>query len=242
MKTKNLIFLMLALTTFIITAVGFAAVNNKVSNNKVSLNDTLISGQALFRMNCAGCHGLNREGNPPTFPSLINIKQKMSKEQIRTQIKNGKGLMPPHTNLSDKEINAIIAYLFNEPAEEVAIKRVTPTELGRNLVAGNCIRCHRLSVNDPIPPNVEKMWMMAPAPFAGVTKRFSKKTFYNILQMGPGYMPSFGFLTVTNKDAIWAYLKTLEGKGEPKGKTMMQMCPMINGMKNMNMNYQKKKE
>lgn len=231
MKTKNLIFSMLALTAFIIMAVSVKAINNKISDIDITIKDTVVTGQELFRMNCAGCHGLNREGNPPTFPSLVNIKQKLSNEQIRKQIKNGKGLMSPLTNLSDNEINAIIAYLFNEPEQQVAINKFTPTELGRNLVTSNCISCHRLSVNDPLPPNAKAMCsMMEPAPFAGATKRFTKDEFYKILQTGPCYMPSFDFLTASDKDAVWAYLKTLEGKGEPERKTMGQMCPMMKGM------------
>jgi cytochrome c553 len=239
MKTKNLIFSVLVLIFFVITVVSFTGINykisdNEISDNKIVLNDTTISGQGLFRMNCAGCHGLNREGKPPTFPSLVNIQQKLSKEQVRAQIKSGKGLMPPHTNLSDKEISAITAYLFNEPEQQVAIREFTPTELGRNLVTSNCISCHRLSVNDPLPPNAKTMCrMMVPAPFAGVTKRFTKDEFYSILQTGPCYMPSFDFLTASDKDAVWAYLKTLEGKGEPEGKTMGQMCPKMKRMKRM---------
>ncbi len=244
MRIKNWILIPL-LIAFGIVDCSSIPNNNKITEGEAISKDTLVTGQELFRLNCGGCHGLNREGKPPTFPSLVNIQKKMSKEQIRTQIKNGKGLMPPHPNFSDDEINAIISYLYNEPEQKVKIASAdfSPIELGKDIVMSNCVSCHRLSINDPIPAGAKTMCsMMAPAPFAGVAKRFTKDEFYNILQTGPCYMPSFDFLTTSDKDAIWAYLKTLEGKGEPEGKTMGQMCPMMKGMgnmKGMNMNTDK---
>ena len=194
----------------------------------IAVKDTLVTGQELFRINCAGCHGINKEGKLPTFPPLVNIQQRLSKEQIHYQIKNGKGLMPSLGHLSDAKINAITAYLFNEPQQQITIKNFTPVELGRNLVTSNCISCHRLTVNDPVPANAKAMCsMMKPAPFSETTKRFTKVEFQNILLMGSCYMPSFDFLTAADKDAVWAYLKTLEGKNELQVKKKSKMCSMM---------------
>lgn len=66
---------------------------------------------------------------------------------------------------------------------------------------------------------------MNPAPIAGVTKRFSLEEFDQILNRGPGMMPSFSYLSRTNRDALWAYFETLEGKGEPEGPTMLERHP-----------------
>jgi mono/diheme cytochrome c family protein len=228
MKTQKLFFLIVALTAFFILGVSSTTINNKVSDTDITVKDTVITGQELYRMNCAGCHGIKKEGKLPTFPSLVTVKQTLSKEQIRNQIKYGKGLMPPLAHLSDTKINAITAYLFNEPQQQIAIKKMTPVELGRNLVTSNCISCHRLSVSDPLPVNAKTMCsMMKPAPFSITTRRFTEIEFYNILQMGSCYMPSFDFLTSADIDAVWAYLKTIEGNAEPQVKKKSKMCSKI---------------
>ena len=36
------------------------------------------SGSALYRDNCAGCHGENRAGHPPEFPTLVGIGDRLT--------------------------------------------------------------------------------------------------------------------------------------------------------------------
>lgn len=75
----------------------FAIPDNKTDN-------IALSGKDLFRLNCSGCHGLNMQGNLPTYPSLVNINQKLSRTDVTNQIKNGKNLMPPLDHLSQPQI------------------------------------------------------------------------------------------------------------------------------------------
>jgi len=80
-------------TVFIFVVVGLIVANTTRNNNLDTANymrlDAALTGQQLFRFNCAGCHGINKEGILPTFPSLIS--HRLTKEEIRGQIKNGKG-------------------------------------------------------------------------------------------------------------------------------------------------------
>ncbi len=186
-----------------------------------------INARELYRLNCAGCHGMDRQGNPPIFPSLVNIKDKKSKVEIVTQIKNGKGAMPPLAHLSDAEITAIIGYLYNEEADEtlVADLDLDPIQKGEMLYKSNCTGCHRSITTDPRPQNANTQMcgMMEPATLSGVPNWYSKDGFARVLDKGPCYMPSFGFMDRDDKEAIYDYLATLQDPGTPRqpGRGMM---------------------
>jgi quinoprotein glucose dehydrogenase len=49
---------------------------------------------AVYMGNCASCHGADRKGNPPEFPSLIDIGSRLPTVDIYTQILGGGGRMP----------------------------------------------------------------------------------------------------------------------------------------------------
>jgi mono/diheme cytochrome c family protein len=172
--------------------------------------DTAFTGQELFRRSCAGCHRIDREGKPPTYPSLVYIKDKMSKDEIFYQIMHGKGLMVSHSHLPDNEINAIIAYLFNEPDQQVVIENYKPVTIGKNIVLSNCVSCHRLKEEDPMPHNAKRLCpLVEPSALVTGAHKLDQKKFMLVLKTGPCYMPSFDYLTENDKGAIWSYLKTL---------------------------------
>jgi mono/diheme cytochrome c family protein len=187
--------------------------------------NTKFSGEELYRINCASCHGIDRSGNPPHYPSLINIKDKLSKDEIQKQIENGKNLMPAFPHLTLQEKNVIIAFLFDEKTQTV---EVSSKDFGEKIFKSNCSSCHRATVNDPKPTNIR---MMEPAPLAGATKRFTKDEFFKILETGVCYMPSFEHFISSEKEALYFFIKSLEGKGEPARPTMGEMCPMMMRMR-----------
>jgi quinoprotein glucose dehydrogenase len=52
---------------------------------------------------------LERQGNPPTFPSLANLQK--NEEEIRTILHQGKGIMPAFSHLSKEEVSALVTFL-----------------------------------------------------------------------------------------------------------------------------------
>lgn len=189
-----------------------------------------INAPELYRLNCAGCHGMERQGNPPTFPSLVNIKEKKSKNEIVIQVKNGKGIMPPLTHLSDAEINAIVSYLYDEgPSvqENYVVEELSPAQKGEMLFKSNCTSCHRTITTDPRPQNsnTQVCGMMEPATLSGVPTWYNKNEFARILDRGPCYMPSFSFMSQADKDAVYDYLASVDDPGNPQqmGRGMMMM-------------------
>jgi len=78
------------------------------------------TGQNLYAIHCAGCHGTDRKGNAEqTFPSLVDLDQRLTEAQVAQQIERGQGFMPAFGFLTEDERNAIVAFLFGrEPGEE----------------------------------------------------------------------------------------------------------------------------
>lgn len=186
-----------------------------------------VSGEDIYRVNCAACHGTDRSGYSNVYPSLINVLNKLTRDEVLNQINNGKGKMPSFAHLSIGEKEALITFLFEGKSEVVE----SPVEnIGERIFMSNCAACHRKTVNDPRPPNAR---MMEPAPLAGATKRFSKAEFFNILENGICYMPSFNHFTADEREAVYSFVDSIENNGETtliRG-TMGKMCPGMRGKK-----------
>ncbi|RZK68421.1 MAG: c-type cytochrome, partial [Pedobacter sp.] len=71
-----------------------------LSENKKNHSENLSSGHSLYNNTCITCHGAELKGNPASgFPSLVNIKTRVSRKEISTLITNGRGMMPGHSQL-----------------------------------------------------------------------------------------------------------------------------------------------
>ncbi|MBS1800008.1 MAG: c-type cytochrome [Acidobacteria bacterium] len=76
-------------------------------------------GKTLYANNCSVCHQPTRAGMPPVFPSLIGVVERVGEKRVRTVAKEGiadaKPPMPPHPDLTDKDITDLIAFLKTKP-------------------------------------------------------------------------------------------------------------------------------
>ncbi len=73
-------------------------------------------GALIYNQNCTSCHGANRQGNAPTYPPLTNLR--ISSQEIRGVLHNGRGMMPAFTQFSEDQVNDIVAFL-ESGADEV---------------------------------------------------------------------------------------------------------------------------
>jgi quinoprotein glucose dehydrogenase len=71
-------------------------------------------GEIVYKQHCATCHGIDRKGQPPAFPSLISIDKKLSAAAVSSRMRLGKGQMPAFPNLSQQQVSHIVAYLFGK--------------------------------------------------------------------------------------------------------------------------------
>ena len=94
-------------------AVSILALATLATPRSVSAQD----GQKLYEQNCAKCHGPDGSGNTQ-IGKAVGAKDlrapealKLTDAQVATQIEQGKGNMPPFSNLGKAQIDAVIPYL-----------------------------------------------------------------------------------------------------------------------------------
>ena len=68
-------------------------------------------GTEIYQNRCSLCHGDNRAGSPPAFPSLIDIDKRLTTDQITNTIHHGKGRMPGFPTIQDAQLDTLLAYL-----------------------------------------------------------------------------------------------------------------------------------
>ncbi|MDX2249242.1 MAG: PQQ-binding-like beta-propeller repeat protein [Bacteroidia bacterium] len=85
-------------------------------------NSLLEQGRVVYDKHCGACHGPEREGISPTFPSLVGIKNRTTEKETLEKIRQGGGQMPGYKGvLTASEERAIMAFLYdleNAVAEE----------------------------------------------------------------------------------------------------------------------------
>ncbi len=179
----------------------------KILSRKSEVSLQKITGKTLFMQNCAVCHGKNKQGQPPAIPSLVDISERLSKQEILTILKNGKNGMPSFAHLSIDERKALADYLEGKNTTITNKYQLTGVEQGQRLFKANCAVCHKTQTEDSEPPG-QKPYGMKPPVLGGINKELSFNQFERILNKGPWYMPSFKHLNKTQKQNIFDYLKT----------------------------------
>ncbi len=72
---------------------------------------------AMYRAHCSSCHGLDRRGSPPAFPSLVHVGERMSAAEIAEVIRTGRGRMPAFPGIPPYGFGLLADFLRNEGVE-----------------------------------------------------------------------------------------------------------------------------
>jgi mono/diheme cytochrome c family protein len=106
-----------------------------IIDNDSAINSTFSEGRALFMTNCASCHAINKR---LTGPALAGIRDRVPDKQLLYEwIRNNKKVLKSGNpyfsslykeygqtqmnlfpNLTDKDIDAILAYASNDDARQ----------------------------------------------------------------------------------------------------------------------------
>jgi quinoprotein glucose dehydrogenase len=73
-------------------------------------------GAKIYQAQCSLCHGADRAGSPPAFPSLVDINQRLTEAQITDVIAHGKGRMPALPSIDTDKIAQLLDYLKSTAA------------------------------------------------------------------------------------------------------------------------------
>jgi len=147
-------------------------------------------GEALYQSQCAMCHGIDRAGSPPAFPSLVNVGNRLAQDKIVSTIQHGTGRMPSFPNIQGEHLDSLLTYLRSAGAA------APPRELqaapapqhpqsaaadpgGAKVYAEQCAVCHG-----------EKLEGVQPAPsLVGIGARMNAAQVSEVVQKGKGDMP-----------------------------------------------------
>jgi quinoprotein glucose dehydrogenase len=78
-------------------------------------------GQSTYQAQCSACHGADRQGFPPAFPSLIDRAAQLREADVEAVVRNGKGRMPAFPFIAGgPALKPLIAYVLTgaEPPAE----------------------------------------------------------------------------------------------------------------------------
>jgi len=82
--------------------------------------------EQIYAINCAICHGSNRTGaQHGANPTLVDIGDRLTAEELYQVIRDGRGVMPSFSFLSDDELEAVIAFLQDPEAPDVSPVEIT---------------------------------------------------------------------------------------------------------------------
>ncbi|CAD5279231.1 Quinoprotein glucose dehydrogenase [Imperialibacter sp. EC-SDR9] len=76
--------------------------------------DEVLSGEQLFSLNCAACHGKDKKGNGTDFPDISNVKNQYNSTQLLNILGGGIGRMPSFQHLAERDRKTIVSYLLEE--------------------------------------------------------------------------------------------------------------------------------
>jgi glucose dehydrogenase len=191
-----------------------------VSSNEMAWTGGLVPalqnaspGATVYQSQCAMCHGVDRSGAPPAFPSLVGILNTASADQVTEQIKKGKGRMPSFPNLDDQAVSALLDYLRSgapttnptggaEMKPSLAVQGMTDQPVadkaGAQVYAGQCSVCHGDHL-EGVPPSLPML--------IGIGKRITAAQTVEIIHNGKGTMPPFPDLKGPDLDALLRFLE-----------------------------------
>ena len=175
-------------------------------------------GEAIYRSQCSICHGADRSGSPPGFPSLIGISSKLKDSEITATIRQGKGRMPTFPNLSDVELTSLLEFLHEDPIPSkgsqagsdkqemasVSSDSGASEPKGAAAYQEHCAVCHGDHM-EGIPPSFPML--------IGAGQRLSKDQVIARIHQGKGAMPAFPEIQADELDALLRYLRVSDSPG-----------------------------
>ncbi len=175
-------------------------------------------GAQVYQTQCAMCHGPDRAGAPPAFPSLVDVLGRLTLQQVTDNVKKGNGRMPSFPNIDETRLNALIDYLRTGSP---AAKSDAPKELASVPVQGmtaqppadkagavvyqdRCAICHG-----------DHMEGIAPAfpMLIGVGGRLTKAQIVDMIQNGKNQMPPTPDLQGPDMEALLRFMEVGDHPG-----------------------------
>jgi len=99
------------------------------SSTSLSAHD---DGKKIYTAYCASCHKSDRTGDEPIYPSLVDLKKRMSEAEALNKIRQGSGKMPSFAGILKGHEDGIIDYLFEKTDQRLLQKERDLSEIRNN--------------------------------------------------------------------------------------------------------------
>ena len=170
-------------------------------------------GERVYRGQCAVCHGVDRAGSPPAFPTLVDVTKRLTDAKIVENMKQGNGRMPSFPNLDEARVQALVEYLHTpvtagsgkkelaSDAAQPAAKAGEENATGAKVYQEKCGICHG-----------EKMEGDSPAfpMLTGLGSRMTAAQTKDLIVNGKGRMPPIPDVQAAEMEALLRYLDVHE--------------------------------
>lgn len=104
-----IVIVVLAIITIAVAGVHIYRHSDPYVQEVLSLKGDIEKGHAIFQINCAGCHGLEADGN--VGPSLKHVSQRKSRIDLINQVVSGQTPPMPKFQASAQEMADLLSYL-----------------------------------------------------------------------------------------------------------------------------------
>ena len=169
-------------------------------------------GERTYREQCAVCHGVDRAGQPPSTPSLVDVSKRLTDDKIAQNIHLGNGRMPSFPNLNDQRVKDLIEYLHTAApaaaAKEMKSDAAQPAPAAQDANAAGaavykrrCAMCHGA--------NGEGNGTTFPM-LTGIGSRMTAAQVTELIHKGKGRMPAQTLLQGADLDALLKFLRLSE--------------------------------
>ena len=200
-----------------------------INANQVAFTTTLVKndpnaglGLKTYQTQCAVCHGVDRAGAPPAYPSIADVYSHHTAAEIADIIHQGRGRMSSFPGIQGATLDALLEYLRSgkdagqAPASDVAVTgapaKPAPAlddedeapandpafTAGSNVYADKCSACHG-DQREGQPPAFPAL--------VGVGLRLNADQVAAIIHNGRGKMPAFPSLKDQQLDNLLHFLR-----------------------------------
>jgi glucose dehydrogenase len=178
-------------------------------------------GSQVYMSQCAVCHGPDRSGAPPAFPSLVGVLSRLTVEKVTDNVQKGNGRMPSFPNIDDAHLADLIGFLRTGPEQgngnagrtdaskelgsveaQKLIEQAPADKAGAAVYADRCAVCHGDHM-EGIAPSFPML--------VGVGNRRTYAQIVDLIQNGKNQMPGAPDLAGTDLQALLRYMGVAEG-------------------------------
>jgi ubiquinol-cytochrome c reductase cytochrome c subunit len=222
----------LLLLALVLTGAVYAAFSPAPAEAATASEDDIAAGEALFRTNCATCHGPAGEGRDGVAPSLVGVGAAAVDFQV------GTGRMPMQASgpqapakppvFGEEQIAQLAAYVASlgpgpsVPTDEQVDPALGDAANGMALFRTNCAMCHG---------SIGRGGALTEGRYAPSLAETDPRHVYEAMLTGPSQMPVFNDANITpeEKRDIIAFLDA-QREGSPGGADLGAVGPVAEGV------------